>query len=349
MQYWSALTAFFRRLLRQETVEPAESPVELPGTGELRPAAVATPQPGRDETSPASNGPPPTVESLSGVEHVPCAATIRRDLGTINIRSGPGLTFARLHRAKGGMRFGVAGASGPDPDGFPWYWIEWNGGMGWVRSDLVHLEGDCEPVVRRAPVGVEPVAAPLSDEPDDRFSLPTPHTLTQDFHNSHPGYDIGAPDGSPFRASAPGIVIRQMSCARCTDAQPNISPASLTGSQRDALYNDADWGFGYGNFIIVRYGYADLPASFRRRLSDMGLSGGSTYVMYAHLSRTDVTLNERVDASTILGVTGSTGLVAGPSLHLEVRVGREETVDGKWIQQTVMPPNSLFRVSAVHK
>jgi peptidoglycan hydrolase-like protein with peptidoglycan-binding domain len=42
--------------------------------------------------------------------------------------------------------------------------------------------------------------------------------------------------------------------------------------------------------------------------------------MYAHLSRIDVRIGQRVDAGTRLGLVGATGKTSGPHLHFEVRL-----------------------------
>ncbi len=85
------------------------------------------------EPLPPLPGPPPTIQSFSRAIEVPCMAAIRPDLGTVNLRSGPGLTFPRIERAGGGMTLGLITVSGRDPDGLPWYCLEWDGGMGWTR------------------------------------------------------------------------------------------------------------------------------------------------------------------------------------------------------------------------
>ena len=57
----------------------------------------------------------------------------------------------------------------------------------------------------------------------------------------------------------------------------------------------------FGNTVVVRHG-----------------SGVRT--LYAHLSRIDVGLLDRVSTGTRLGLVGSTGRSTGPHLHFEVRV-----------------------------
>lgn len=58
--------------------------------------------------------------------------------------------------------------------------------------------------------------------------------------------------------------------------------------------------FGYGNHVVVKHedGYESL---------------------YAHLSKISVKIDDRVQMSSELGKSGSTGFSTGPHLHLEVR------------------------------
>ncbi|WP_068424843.1 M23 family metallopeptidase [Janibacter terrae] len=64
---------------------------------------------------------------------------------------------------------------------------------------------------------------------------------------------------------------------------------------------------GYGNLVIVDH-------------------GGGVTTRYAHMSRIDVKLGQKVKAGERIGAVGNTGQSSGAHLHLEVRV-REQAVD----------------------
>ncbi|MFC1961280.1 peptidoglycan DD-metalloendopeptidase family protein [Chloroflexota bacterium] len=377
MTFFESLRNWARRVMRQisgvalsHPPEPTDSlslprnPVAtgpLPAQPNFAPDTLAAsikppaPQP------PVQSGPSPTIQPISQPDDLPCIATIRPDLGTLNIRSGPGLTFPRLERAAGGMRLGMAGVSGPDEEGFPWYWLTWENGSGWVRSDLVTtdvpgaLAEDCAaltnaPLSDNGPLSgnglslVEPPADFGSREPGRRWPLPVAGRIAQGFHNTHRAYDLAALPGTPICAGGPGVIIRHMDCPNCQDDPGGISPGLLTSAQRQTLFADPDWGFGYGNTLVVRHEYADLPEPLQAAMAAQDLSDGYAYVQYAHLASLSVSAGTTVTAETVLGSTGATGCCAGPTLHLAVKIGRAETVDDCWSELPAVHPGLLFFV-----
>jgi murein DD-endopeptidase MepM/ murein hydrolase activator NlpD len=56
-------------------------------------------------------------------------------------------------------------------------------------------------------------------------------------------------------------------------------------------------------------------------LHDFSYLGERLYTIYAHLDRIDVTYGQLVQAGDPLGLSGETGIVTGPHLHFEVRIG----------------------------
>jgi murein DD-endopeptidase MepM/ murein hydrolase activator NlpD len=83
-----------------------------------------------------------------------------------------------------------------------------------------------------------------------------------------------------------------------------IDIAAPTGtpvrSARGGVVTRAGWVGAYGFLVIVDH-------------------GGGWETRYAHLSRIDVTVGQRLAQSAIVGLVGSTGASTGPHLHFEVR------------------------------
>ncbi len=286
----------------------------------------------------------PTVLTPPSLDEAVCRATVKPYLELVNVRAGPGLNFPRIERTLGAETFGLAALSASDESGFAWGWIVWEDGSGWVRADLLDLAGD---IPRPEPAG-SPV--PLTFEPSgDRWPLPVPGRIVQDYHGYHPAYDLAAPLGAIIRASAAGVIIRRLAADHCAAPPGHVRPESLTPEARAAVFSSPGWGFGYGNLVIVRHDYVVLPASLRQYMENLGLSGGFAYLLYAHLDRLDVESGQRVAAGEVIGAAGQTGHTAGPGLHLEVRVGLAEQINGAWAEQAVLPPALLFAAGPAHQ
>lgn len=149
------------------------------------------------------------------------------------------------------------------------------------------------------------------------------HVVTQEFaHLGHRGIDLGINQGTLVFSRGNGRVTRVVPCTICTPANPNFRSQGIQDGTQEftSALASSRWGFGFGNFIVVRYAWGDLPESVHDEMTHRGLANGFAYVIHAHLQRTDVQVNDPVDATTQLGMSGNTGNSTGPHLHLEVRI-----------------------------
>ncbi|MFI9029079.1 M23 family metallopeptidase [Streptomyces sp. NPDC053560] len=78
--------------------------------------------------------------------------------------------------------------------------------------------------------------------------------------------------------------------------------AAHEGTVVKAGPNGGGDGPAYGNAIVIKH-------------------GDRTYTQYAHLSKIQVQVGQKVSAGTQIGLSGSTGNSTGPHLHFEVRTG----------------------------
>ncbi len=94
-------------------------------------------------------------------------------------------------------------------------------------------------------------------------------------------------------------ILQRMRAHKGVDyAAPTGTPVRVVG---DGVVEFAGWQNGYGNVVTVRHG-----------------NGRST--LYAHLSRIDVRVGQRLAQGQHLGAVGATGWATGPHLHFEFHV-----------------------------
>ncbi len=97
---------------------------------------------------------------------------------------------------------------------------------------------------------------------------------------SHPGIDIRAPEGTPIRSIANGIV---------------------TQVREDD---------GFGKFIVIRHPHMPDP--------EQPATETVLHSVYAHLREQFVAVGEVVHKGQEIGLSGSTGIVTGPHLHFQI-------------------------------
>ncbi len=110
-----------------------------------------------------------------------------------------------------------------------------------------------------------------------------------DDYRVHHGVDMPNPTGQPIRAAGSGTVIFAGDGAGVVDRSlGDIYPA-------------------YGLLVIVRH--------------DFSYRGQPIYTLYAHMAAVLANQGDRVEAGSVLGLSGGTGDVSGPHVHMEVRIG----------------------------
>jgi murein DD-endopeptidase MepM/ murein hydrolase activator NlpD len=119
----------------------------------------------------------------------------------------------------------------------------------------------------------------------------------------HTGVDIPAPKGTPVLAAGSGTVV---------------------------------WA-GYG---VYREGY-DVTDPYGLAVTiqhDFGYQNQMLYTVYGHLDQVDVVEGQRVETGDQLGLVGETGVVTGPHLHFEVRLGENSFFTTRNPELWLVPP-----------
>lgn len=154
-----------------------------------------------------------------------------------------------------------------------------------------------------------------------RYMVPVPY-----LDGTHKGVDFLGAIGLQIVAGGKGIVHMSEPCEVCTPDRPNFNSHNLTDAQRTQAFNNLNpWTWGFGNLVIVRYSWNDLPVNARAALTSIGANGWYAYVYYAHLHQIYVGKGQQVTAETIIGTMGNTGNSTAPHLHLEIRAAASPT------------------------
>lgn len=269
----------------------------------------------------------------------PPKATIKT-MNAANTRLGPGLSYARGTPVPRNQQVDLIEVQlEPGGQNYRWFKFAYLGQQAWIREDLVTWDGDTESLGFQW----DTYPAPMGD---NRWWV-RGWNFGNDYNPvlpKHDGWDLGAQVGEPvYSGPAGGYVMKVHKCTKCTAAQPSsVSQGFSLGDA--AIWNDPAWGWGYGNFVILRYLNEQLPESTRAELTKRGFDGGHIYVIYAHLNEMLVTEGQTVPASTIFASCGNTGNSEGPHVHLEVRASTNPNVTS-WgsLKDNRMNPIVLFK------
>jgi ABC-type branched-subunit amino acid transport system substrate-binding protein len=114
--------------------------------------AEATPTP---EATPLPQETPLPTATLEG-------AWVRVTANVLNVRTGPGFDYDRIGQVEAGDQFRILGAIAD----YSWLLIDYNGGVGWVKSEFVEILGDIATVsIIQAPPSPTPAFTATSSLP----------------------------------------------------------------------------------------------------------------------------------------------------------------------------------------
>lgn len=331
----SAQYAF--NVLRQAVVAPVG--VVTPPPAPVTPPPVAAPKPSVPAPVPVPLTPvPPTPPAVMPTNTELTGIVIGRDGLNLRVQPVSGTVLARLPFLG---RVKIVGAQPQAGTAYIWAKVETPQGNGWVRSDFLSITGDgtalglCKGDEYAPPVSKYWWVRGHNDDQKPTFNSSEP---------PHLGWDIGIDMGEPVMAGpSGGTVMQVLKCRHCTFERPSVLDNNLQ-LNTPSVFSDPDWGFGYGNAIVVRYLFQQLPASAKERLSALNLQGGHLYVMYAHLRTIDVMPNQLLSPQARIGSAGNTGNSQAPHLHLELRASLSPN-ETSWsmLRARTFDPDLVFR------
>lgn len=191
-------------------------------------------------------------------------------------------------------------------------WVRATDGQfeGWMREDFLGFIGDC------AAFGEQPrYPAPIESGWFVRGYEGGGDAVTSYF-----GWLFGAAVGEPvYSATAGGEVVETYRCDNCTESNPSsVSQGYALGDH--AVLSDPAWGYGYGNAVIVRYPFDQLPAVTQTGLSENDRSGASLVCLYGHLNSLEVEAGAAFDNRRRIGEVGQTGSIEAAALTLQCAI-----------------------------
>ncbi len=226
----------------------------------------------------------------------------------------------------------------PAQDGGNFRWIQTNvnGTDCYIREDLLVFGADCTALgLGNAHIPPTPAAAtadPSTMNQQALFATPlkVSYNIYQEFGDTrygsaHKGSDLTGPntENQPLVSCGNGLVFLVNLCSKCTQQQPTFQSQGLQFWDPQAI-RDPAWGYGFGNHVILRYAWSDLPTTTRQELSNRNLAGAYAYVIYAHMNQIDVKQGQQVTQGTQIGLLGNTGNSTGHHLHLELHFSMNE-------------------------
>lgn len=142
---------------------------------------------------------------------------------------------------------------------------------------------------------------------DDEVEVTYRYGSTQSgLRETHHGIELIDPSGTPVLASADGVVV-------------------VSGTDHETIYGL--YPNFYGNLIVIEHHLPQVDQTI--------------YTLYAHLSKMDVQVGQKVTKGEKIGEVGYTGAAVGSHLHFEIRLGENSyntTVNPElWLEMNAAP------------
>jgi murein DD-endopeptidase MepM/ murein hydrolase activator NlpD len=158
-------------------------------------------------------------------------------------------------------------------------------------------------------------------------------------------FGVGRAEGGPFvpppRADQPasGIIadglasIRRLATALALSIAPRTEAASNLVMRRVAFHTGLDFDAAYTSPVYATAPGIATCAGYRAgygKIVEID-HGNGIATLYAHMHRSTVSVGQRVEAQTEIGLLGSTGRASGPHVHYEVIVNGQPQDPEKFI------------------
>lgn len=275
-----------------------------------------------------------------------CTAQIRTGISA-NVRFDATTSSTLITTLSQGTSVDIlAVVDGKNNNLFKWLKIKSGSVSGYLREDLLQYSEACRGVLD---IDIPPAPIDGGNNPHsthERFDTPVVgwSTVSGRFGGFHKGTDLAGAVGLPIVAGNTGVVTRIIHCTACTPDKPSGPSQGLLINDSTVL-NSQSWGWGFGNFVIVKYAWDVLPKVTQTALDSLGLNGAFAYVYYAHLASIEGRLNvgSPVSKGTQLGTLGNTGNSTGPHLHIEVVATKEDGLVSLSGRQRI-DPESMFKL-----
>jgi hypothetical protein len=152
--------------------------------------------------------------------------------------------------------------------------------------------------------------------PSANLSSPFGYRMLEGKRDLHGGIDFALDIGTPVYAAADGVIVHVF-----TDC-PNVKINCITASEIERQNAGCECNSGLGNYVVIEHTFGTK----------------TYYTFYAHLSKVNVKLDQKVTSGQKIAESGNSGYSTGPHLHFELA----DYVRPDFIKSDVYAKNPCF-------